>query len=306
ERYPMKLMRSMNARGLNGGVTSAASASAKKVPNRPRDSTTAIVQPPTASKGRSAGASGRSGMRPAVDSQRPEREVLGVQVVLQVEDPREARPVPQRIRPRAVVALIPQKIVDAPLDRGAARAPGREKPQQRPGGLTRDRLAHAGERVVFVALAGFAPAAVPVLVALEPADRALHVLVSRIDADGGEPAQHRPRAVDVVHAPAAVPGAVRLLRVAEEVDGALGRLEVLAVAERAEELEPASGQILRRRVEQGAVVGERDVVQIDAVVVGVERAPAPVGALHPEKPAEAALLGRARRIAVEPSHFLEG
>src|SRR5262249_4536106 len=101
----MKWIRSMNARSLNGGVARATSASAKKAPNRPRESTTAIVRSPTASKGRSAGASGRSGMRAAVDSQRPEREILGVQVVLQVEDARKARSVPQGVFPRADVAL---------------------------------------------------------------------------------------------------------------------------------------------------------------------------------------------------------
>src|SRR5262250_350051 len=101
----MKLMRSTNARSLNGGVTRAASASARNVPNRPRESTRAIVQPPTASNGRSAGASGGSGMRAAIDSQRPEREILGVQVVLQIEDARKARPVPEGVFPRAVVAL---------------------------------------------------------------------------------------------------------------------------------------------------------------------------------------------------------
>ena len=42
------------------------------------------------------------------------------------------------------------------------------------------------------------------------------------------------------------------------------------------ELEPAPGEVLGRRIEQGAVVGERDVVQIESVVVGVERRPAAV------------------------------
>src|SRR5215468_2221013 len=103
----MKWIRSMNGRSLKGGVTKAARASAKKAPNRPSESTTPIVQPPTASKGRSAGASGRSGMRSAVDSQRPEGEILGVQVVLQIEDTRKARAVPERVFPRAVLALRP-------------------------------------------------------------------------------------------------------------------------------------------------------------------------------------------------------
>src|SRR4030095_10561602 len=128
----------------------------------------------------------------------------------------------------------------------------------------------------LVALAGLAPAAIAVLMALEPADRALDVLVARVDADRGEPAEHRPRAVEVVHAPAAVPRTVVALRMAQEIDRTLSGLEVFPIAERAQTLEPAPGQVFGRRVEQGAVVGERDVVQIDAIVVGVERAPAAV------------------------------
>src|SRR5262245_45127768 len=131
----MKLIRSRKARHLNGGVASAASASTKKMPNRPRDSTIPMVHPPTASKGRSAGASGGSGMRAAVDSQGPEREILGVHVVLQIEDARKSRAVPQCVVPRAVVALVPEQVVDAALHRRPARATGREQSQQRPGGL---------------------------------------------------------------------------------------------------------------------------------------------------------------------------
>src|SRR5262245_24717921 len=129
ELKPMKWIRSTNARTLNGGVKSAARASAKKMPNRPSASTTAIAQPPTASKGRSAGASDRSGMRSAINSQRPEREILGVQVVLQVEDPREARAVPERVFPRPVLALRAQEVVDAALHGRATRAAGGEQPQ---------------------------------------------------------------------------------------------------------------------------------------------------------------------------------
>src|SRR5438874_2600921 len=266
-------MRSMNARSLNGGVTMATSASTKNVPKRPSESTTEMVRPPTASNGRSAGASGRSAMHAAVDSQRPEREVRRVQVVLEVEDAREAGAVPERVLPRAIGVLGSQEILDAARHGGAGRAPRREEAEERPGGLARRRFAGAGERVVVVALAGLAPAAVLVLVALEPAHRALHVLVPRVLADGGQAAQHRPGAVDVVHAPAAVPRAVVLLRVAEELDRALGRLEVLAVAERAQELEAAAGQVFGRGIAQGSVIGGRDVVEVETSVVGVERGP---------------------------------
>ena len=69
-------------------------------------------------------------------------------------------------------------------------------------------------------------------------------------------------------------------------------------SQRAEQLEAAPGQVLGGGVEQRAVVGERDVVQIDAVVVGVERRPAAVLVLHPEEPAEPALLGQPRAIGI--------
>ena len=54
------------------------------------------------------------------------------------------------------------------------------------------------------------------------------------------------------------------------------------------------------------MVGERDVVQVEPIVVGVERAPAAVGALHAEEPAEPALLGGPRLVGVEPFDLLEG
>src|SRR5258705_267865 len=132
----------------------------------------------------SSAVSADSGMRRAIDSQRAEREILGVQMVLQVEDPREACPVPERVLPRAVVTLRSQEIVHTALDSRAARTAGREEAQEGPRGLTRNRLAHAGELVVVVALAGLSPAPVAILMALEPTDRPLDGFVGPIHADG--------------------------------------------------------------------------------------------------------------------------
>src|SRR5439155_726262 len=125
------------------------------------------------------------------------------------------------------------QISDAPLDGRARRLPGGEEAQQRPRRLARQRLADPGQLGLRVALARLAPAAVRVLAPEEPAHRPLHVLVARVDADGAQPAQHRPRAVDVIDAPAAVPRPVVALRAADEVDGAVDGLEVARVAERA-------------------------------------------------------------------------
>src|SRR2546429_132242 len=153
--------------------------------------------------------------------------------------------------------------------------------------------------------ARLAPAAVPVLPLLEPTHRPLDVLVAQILADRAEPPEDGPGAVDIVHAPAPVPRPVVPLRVAEEVERALRRLEVTAVAERAEELEATPGQVFGRRVEQGAVVGEGNVVEVEPLVVGIEGRPAAVLALHAEKPAEPALLRQPRGVGVEPADLLE-
>jgi hypothetical protein len=95
------------------------------------------------------------------------------------------------------------------------------------------------------------------------------------------------------------------LRAADEVDGALHRLEVARISERAEQLEPAPREVLGGGVEERAVIGERDVVQVEAVVVRVERRPAAVLVLHPEEPAHAALLGEPHAIGVEAADLLE-
>src|SRR5262249_43398722 len=156
-----------------------------------------------------------------------------------------------------------------------------------PGRLARDRAADPGERGLVVALARLAPAAVGVLVPLEPPDGALHVLLARVLADRAEPPEPRPRAIDGVDAPPPVPGPVVPLRVPQELEAAPRRLAVARVTIRAEQLEAASGQVFGRGVEERAVVREGNVVQIEAVVVGVERAPATVETLHAEHPAEA-------------------
>ena len=53
--------------------------------------------------------------------------------------------------------------------------------------------------------------------------------------------------------------------------------------------ETAGRDIRRRRIEQGTVIGERDIIQIIIVIIGIEGAPAAVGALQAFDP-----LARAR------------
>src|SRR2546426_4088885 len=88
-------------------------------------------------------------------------------------------------------------------------------------------------------------------------------------------------------------------------DLSLSGLEVLPIAERAEQLEPAPRQVLRRRIEQRAVVGEGDVVQIEAVVVGGGGGPAPPSPPPAPETAPPPPPGRPPGVAPRPPHPLD-
>ena len=68
---------------------------------------------------------------------------------------------------------------------------------------------------IVIAPAGLAPAAVSVLHHAQPLGGLLDIGSLLSTPIGVQPAQHQQGAVDVVHAPAAEPGAVRLLLFAE-------------------------------------------------------------------------------------------
>src|SRR5262249_29355748 len=191
-----------------------------------------------------------------IHPERPEGEIFRVEVVLQHEDAGEPGAVPERVVPPAVRTLAVEEMPDATLDGLGASTTGREQSKQRPRRLARRRRTTAGEAGIVVGLTRLAPAAVPILVRLQPAHGALDVLLVEALPDRFEAPEHRPRAVDVVHAPAPEPRAIVTLRAADEGQRAARRLEVAPVPERAHQLESAAGEIFRRPVQQRALVGE--------------------------------------------------
>src|SRR5206468_5047940 len=64
-------------------------------------------------------------------------------------------------------------------------------------------------------------------------------------------------------------------------------------ADLSEEAEASGGDIGRRGVQQRAVVGEWDVVQVVVRIVGIKRSPAAISALHPDDPLGGAIDGPA-------------
>ena len=99
---------------------------------------------------------------------------------------------------------------------------GGQQAQKRPGRLRRSALAHAARIRVVVAVAALAPAAVGVLHRDQPLGRT----PERVDGHrlgGAQAAQSERRSVNVVDAPASIPGAVALLIFNQVVDAALYR-----------------------------------------------------------------------------------
>src|SRR6056297_3074600 len=96
--------------------------------------------------------------------QRPEREVSGIAVILQVEDARKARCRKPGVGPVAARRLGAGQVVRATAHRRAVATSRRNQSQHGPSGLEGARAASgASQRRVVVGLVAFTPAAVIVL-----------------------------------------------------------------------------------------------------------------------------------------------
>src|SRR5437870_12880240 len=94
------------------------------------------------------------------------------------------------------------QIADPLLHGLSLRPPRREEAQERPRRLAGNGLAAPRQGLVLIRGERLAPTSVVVLPLLDPGNGALDVVGRAVLADGAEPAQHRPRAVDVIDAPA--------------------------------------------------------------------------------------------------------
>ena len=196
-------------------------------------------------------------------------------MVLQVEDPRKARPVAEWDR-----STSPPR----PGCRGGSGTPRSRTDLSAPPAARRPRRAQAvwlGRRFPVAGLGGiliggaaFTPAAIGVLPRFEPGHRATDVRLPGILADGPEAAKHRPSAVDVVGAPPPVPRAVGALGAADEVEAApRGR-----IASRGSPSMPISSspRPVRSSVEGSSRApwsAKGMLLKIEPVVVGVEGSP---------------------------------
>src|SRR5690625_303301 len=147
----------------------------------------------------------------AIPGQRPEREVMRVAVIFQIEDPREAGGGMFRIVPETVFAL---GIHDPPGATGECcrtLLSGGHQPQHGPGRLeTGGHIGAAAWRIPVIAVI-LAPASVTALLALEKGHRPLDPVLTHVFTQRFQSHQNRPRAIDVVRAPAPEPGTIVFL-----------------------------------------------------------------------------------------------
>src|SRR6266849_9462895 len=218
------------------------------------------------------------------------REGIPVEVIFQIEDAGKTCAGEIRLAPGAVFPLLMDEIRNGFGDRGVVDVIAGEKPDETPSALRSGARALAFRERLVIAAQGFAEAAVGLLHGAKQGDGTLAV-IARCERNGLERAQDAAAAVNVVHAPAAEPGAVFGLILEKKFYGALDGGMLGRPAETAKTFDNAGGDVGGRRIDHGVVVGERNVAEEAAVIVAIKRAPAAIAILHAEKPLDAAANG---------------
>src|SRR5690606_24077048 len=144
-----------------------------------------------------------------------------VHVVLEVEHFRETRTRDFALGPRTVLILHADEVLDTALHTRTERVIEREQAHDGPSGLRGGARPLPFVNRIVVGVAAFAPAAIGTLHALEPVAAAHEPGLVHVHLQGTHAAQDLPGAVDVVHPPPAIPGAVVFLLVFDELDAPL-------------------------------------------------------------------------------------
>src|SRR5258705_10625403 len=171
-----------------------------------------------------------------------------------------------------------------------AYLPGSHQSEQGPCGLRGGRGCTLEALIVeSITDSILAPAAVLILDRDQPGHGLANRGILVVDLGGVERAQHRPRAVNVVHPPAAIPAPLRKLGPAQIGNARREHLAALrGLAKLGQHRDAAGGNVFGRRIEQRAVIGEWNIVEIIFEIVDVEGGPAAIAALHALDPFAAA------------------
>src|SRR5262249_40747573 len=153
-----------------------------------------------------------------------------VAVIAQIKHARESHGGKPGLLPAGSVARGVDEIRDSAAHRVTVDFARRHQSKHGPGGLRRRALLGRTLAIAPIRRPVFTPAAVRLLERLEPGHGAADMRRLGAVAEGVERAQHRPRAIDVVGAPAPEPGSVRLLLAKQEVNTGSHRRMAAVVA----------------------------------------------------------------------------
>src|SRR5699024_7125174 len=139
-----------------------------------------------------------------------------VAMVFEVEHAREAGGVEIATVPQAARRLVGQQPGHAARGFRRLCLAGTQQAEHGPGGLAGGTGALAGCAGGIIRVVAFAPTAVAVLAGFEPAYGALNPVGLHVETALFGRGQHRPGAVNIVRAPAAIPAAPRFLLLTQE------------------------------------------------------------------------------------------
>ena len=209
-------------------------------------------------------------MMAGVHAQGHQGEILLVIMVPEIKHARESGAGIELLIPTAVRQLRVQQIGEALLNLSRANLTRAHQAHQRPRRLRGGTGADPFVLRVIVAAERLAPAAIRILVILQPRHRPTRVGLAQIGTNGLQAAQHLPGAIDVVGAPPAKPGAVGTLVAAEESERFLHALVLDRKSEMTETLERPGRDVGRARVNHRVMVGKGHLRKEPLVVVFVK------------------------------------
>src|SRR5208282_5079800 len=205
----------------------------------------------------------RRGLRQPLSEtpERHQRKAMRVQVVSKIKMIRKAAARRLSLVPGALIVLPFREPLHAAHRCFADSRLARDQSDQRPRRLRRGAGSAPVPRGIFVRQRALAPAAVGILLRLEPLDRPLDPGLVNIDADRPQARQRRVRAIDIVDAPASPPSARRRLISLEPFDRAFRHRMLGAIADRRHHIEHSAGEIGTRRIRHRFHVRERQMIE---------------------------------------------
>src|SRR5438067_4342375 len=155
----------------------------------------------------------------AVGGQSEERAITAIKVIRKIKNAWKAGSGVLRLIPGTISLLRSQEISSASRNRVAVSVSRREQSQHSPGCLRWRAWANSLLIRIIVRAAALAPSSIGILDRAQPFGSLLHVRLVIPNTNRFESAQDLHRPVDVIHTPAAKPGAIGFLFTLDELDG---------------------------------------------------------------------------------------